>query len=302
MASPISHIRGQRRTADSATQTHAITREHFFHPVSAGIRFPGSELFYDPSLTRMERLYCALFGIPVVGLRIRLRRVLRLLPPTAHRILDAGCGRGVIARALTRRYPTAQLDALDMDSAQQERNRVLAERLGLLQTKWLTQDLLDLDADEVYDLVVSVDNLEHVEDDEAVLRALHRALASGGTLVLHVPHFYRRWPLFRWRVNFAIPGHVRPGYHMAELTSRLRRTEYHIDRLGFSYGLLEIVSNNLSYRISGGEQGNRLIYALAFPLLNAIAWLGQWSQPRMGAGLWVVARKLPTTATRALPE
>ena len=33
------------------------------------------------------------------------------------------------------------------------------------------------------------------------------------------------------------------------------------------------------------------LYALVFPFLLALSWLGQWSRPRWGAGVLVVARK-----------
>jgi len=35
-----------------------------------------------------------------------------------------------------------------------------------------------------------------------------------------------------------------------------------------------------------------LLYAVFFPLLNIFAWFGQWTHPRFGAGVWVVAKKI----------
>ena len=138
---------------------------------------------------------------------------------------------------------------------------------------------------------MSVDNLEHVEDDEQVLRNFFTSMRPAGTLVIHVPHFYRRWPVLAWKENFDVPGHVRPGYHLAQIVERVERAGFQIRRKGFSYGFLENLANNVSYRITGAEEKNRVIYALMFPLLNFVSWLGSFSKPRLGAGTWVVAEK-----------
>ena len=252
---------------------------------------PGRELFYDPTLGLLERWYCRLLGVPIVGLRIRLRRIRQLLPDQANNVLDAGCGRGVITRMLATRYPKAQVEGLDQDKLRQDANAVVAARTGLTNCIFREGDLTELDEEARYDLIVSVDNLEHIADDQAVMRRLFRALRPEGVLVVHVPHYYRRWPFFRWSKNFNVPGHIRPGYHLPELVERLRRVGFEIERTGFSYGFLENLANNLGYFITQAEERNRILYAALFPFLNAIAWLGQWSEPAMGAGVWVVARR-----------
>ena len=53
------------------------------------------------------------------------------------------------------------------------------------------------------------------------MRDLLHALRPGGRLVVHVPGYERRWILFGRRVNFDVPGHVRPGYQADELVGKL---------------------------------------------------------------------------------
>jgi SAM-dependent methyltransferase len=255
------------------------------------IDLTGRELFLDTRLSTLERWYCRIFGIPIVGLRIRLRTLARLLPERAERVLDAGCGRGVISRYLARRYPEAQITAIDSDAEAQAANRTIAERGGLDNCRFEVADLNDFARPEGFDLVVSVDNLEHIEDDAVVIARLFEALVPGGRLVVHVPHYYRRWPVFGWQENFDVPGHFRPGYHLPQLTERLERAGFVIERCGYSYGFLENLANNISYGITGAREQNKILYALLFPLLNGLAWLGRGGQPRMGAGAWAIARR-----------
>ena len=80
----------------------------------------GSELKWDINLSKLARMYCAVTGVPIVGLRVRWRRLVPLLPKRASVILDAGCGRGVISRAIAQRYP----DALSRLSIPKARSRV----------------------------------------------------------------------------------------------------------------------------------------------------------------------------------
>ncbi len=264
--------------------------------------FPGTEFFHDRKLGLFARLYCAALGIPIVGLRIRLRRVKQLLPGQANHILDAGCGRGVIARTLATRYPGAHVDAVDMDEGAQHTNKLLAEKMGLGNIEFKVADVTQYQAADTYDLIVSVDNLEHVKDDHAVIRRFHASMKTGGVLVIHVPHYYRRWPLFKWTQNFDVPGHVRPGYHLPELIERVRTAGFTVQRHGFSFGFLENLINNLSYAITGAREERKILYALLFPILNVLAWLGQWSRPAMGAGAWVVASRDQTSAAPEEPD
>jgi len=264
------------------------------------MQLPGTEFFWEPSLGVLERWYCRLWGMPIVGLRIRLRRLAKLLPSNATTVLDAGCGRGVMTRMLALRYANAMIDAVDENESAQKTNTQLAAHMGLQNCQFLVADVTQYEALDRYDLIVSVDNLEHVKDDQAVLGHFFRSMRNDGVLVVHVPHFYRRWPLFHWSENFDVPGHVRPGYHLPELLERVRRAGFVVSRFGFSYGFLENLINNISYAITGAKEQRKMVYAVLFPLLNALAWLGQWSNPQMGAGVWLVAKKL--SAVKALPR
>jgi len=116
-------------------------------------------------------------------------------------------------------------------------------------------------------------------------------MMSKGTLVIHVPHYYRRWPLLKRTVNFDVPEHVRPGYHLDQLQNLVNNAGFIIKSSGFSYGFTENMINNLSYFITEAKEKRKLIYAILFPIMNTISWFGQWSEPNFGAGVWVIAEK-----------
>lgn len=259
--------------------------------------FPGRELALDPQRSRFERTYARLLGAPANGLRIRLRRVLPSTAGPYRTILDAGCGSGVFSYELAKRHPDAQVIGVELDEGLVERANTIATRAGLTNLRFQQEDVTKLGFDDAFDLVVSVDNLEHVEDDVAALQTLFHALRPGGTLVVHVPGYERRWLLLRRRVNFDVPGHVRPGYRAEDLIAKLDQAGFDVTRHQYTYGALETLTNNISYLITGADQRNKVAYAAVFPILLAVSYLGKFSRPKWGAGVLAVARRPEQLAT-----
>ncbi|MGH7514226.1 MAG: class I SAM-dependent methyltransferase [Gemmatimonadales bacterium] len=255
------------------------------------IGLPGAEQSLDPALTLAERFYVRCLGVPVNGLRIRLRRVLPATNGSYRRILDAGCGPGVFTMELAKRHPQAEVLGIDIDKIAIDRAEMIAAKAGIRNCRFSTGDVTALGFREQFDLVVSVDNLEHIQDDVTALRNLNNALAPGGLLVLHTPGYYRRWPVFRRRVNFNVPGHVRPGYLTEELAGKLTAAGFDVRTMASTYGMLETVTNNVSYCITGAERKHKVLYAAVLPLLLSISYLGKFSRPEWGAGILATASK-----------
>lgn len=253
--------------------------------------FPGRELSLDPGRGRFERLYTRILGAPANGLRIRLRRVLPATRGHFDSILDAGCGSGVFTYELAKRHPEAKVLGVELERNLVDRANDVAHTAGLTNARFEQGDVTKLEFESEFDLVVSVDNLEHVEDDVSAMRALRQALRPGGRLVAHVPGYERRWVFFGRRVNFDVPGHVRPGYRAPELVDKLRQAGFDVKSHYYTYGPLETWTNNISYLISGADQRNKALYAAVFPLLLAVSWFGQFSHPKWGAGVLAVAQR-----------
>lgn len=251
----------------------------------------GCELSLDPGLGRLERLYSRVLGAPANGLRIRLRRVLPATEGDYRTILDAGSGSGVFSFELAKRHPQAQVLGVELDPQLVVRTNEIARRAGLTNCRFEEGDVTQLEFEGEFDLVVSVDNFEHVADDVAAMKRLWQALRPGGTLVAHVPGYERRWILFGRRVNFDVPGHVRPGYRAHELAEKLQRAGFEIEQQGYTYGAAETFTNNISYLITGADRRNKGLYAVAFPALLGLSYLGKFSSPRWGAGVLTKARR-----------
>jgi 2-polyprenyl-6-hydroxyphenyl methylase/3-demethylubiquinone-9 3-methyltransferase len=108
---------------------------------------------------------------------------MRAWQPSAHRILEVGCGEGVITERLRSAYAEAEITAID-----------ITPRVGRMYAgppnglRFLQCDVRSIAAREPgrYDLVVLCDVLHHVPINlrHAVLAAIRVAMAPGGSFVL----------------------------------------------------------------------------------------------------------------------
>jgi len=141
-----------------------------------------------------------------------VRRWLDALPP-ATRVLDAGCGEGVVVEEYAGRLA---IEGLDPNYSS---DRVRTGSLTALPY-----------ADATFDRALCLDVLEHLsfEDQPRALAELHRVLRSGGELLVSVPnlahlqsriHFLLRGRLIRTASELKHPGD-RPVTEYLELASR----------------------------------------------------------------------------------
>lgn len=131
------------------------------------------------------------------------------------RLLDVGCGTGRHILELSRYEGTfVGLDMAEEDLKKMRYLLALAAQEGrLVANVHIAQgDGARLPfADGEFDQVICTETLEHVDDDEAMLRDLIRVLRPGGVLVVSVPDEYSERLLWRLssRYRTAPGGHVR---------------------------------------------------------------------------------------------
>jgi SAM-dependent methyltransferase len=105
--------------------------------------------------------------------------------PQQARILDAGCGSGRNMVELASHGLVTGIE-LSQTSVALARDRDCGEVI--------TGSILQMPFPEnAFDLAVSLDVIEHLEDDLAALRELRRVVAPGGALLLTVPAYQWLW-------------------------------------------------------------------------------------------------------------
>jgi SAM-dependent methyltransferase len=121
--------------------------------------------------------------------------------PASPRILDAGCGSGRNMVELGRRGPVTGIE-LSETSVALARERHAGEVVA--------GSVLEMPfAEDSFDLAVSLDVIEHLEDDLGALRELRRTVAPGGALLVTVPAYQWLWS-----------GHDEINHHHRRYTRR----------------------------------------------------------------------------------
>ncbi|TFZ05171.1 SAM-dependent methyltransferase [Ramlibacter henchirensis] len=202
--------------------------------------------------------------------------LLRLVKEDAQpgrRIVDFGAGAGTFA---------APLSSMGFDVTCVETDPTLGE---MLRGKGL-QVLPGLDevGEESVDYLYSLNVLEHIEDDEAILRLWHRKLRKGGKLLVYVPAFQSLFTSMDRKV-----GHFR-RYTKGELCSRLRSTGFQIRDAGYADSVGYAAS--LVYKLTDRGEGDinptmlRTYDRLVFPVSRL---LDKVAHPLFGKNVFVRA-------------
>jgi ubiquinone/menaquinone biosynthesis C-methylase UbiE len=140
------------------------------------------------------------------------------------RILDIGCGTGEMSRKLSAfgNVVSADFSPLALD---------FSKRRGL--TDLCAADAMKLPfRDCAFDVVVSLDILEHLPDDEAALQEFQRVLKPGGRVIATVPAYKSLWS-----GHDVALMHFR-RYVSREVRERFTRARLKIEKLSYAMTFL----------------------------------------------------------------
>jgi ubiquinone/menaquinone biosynthesis C-methylase UbiE len=147
----------------------------------------------------------------------------------AERTLDLGIGDGRVAALL----PTQYLTGVDVSQVALDRAR---RRLPDADLELVEPDEPLPFADNVFDLVVCIETLEHIRDVQLTLSEIRRVLRPGGRLALTTPAASRWRILFRG-VEHPFSPHLR-AFTRRALRSTLESMGFHIFSLEVDHGTL----------------------------------------------------------------
>ena len=153
------------------------------------------------------------------------------------RVLDAGTGFGQYAYFIARTFPNAWIHAVDVkEDYLQRARRFLARTPFGHRVRFAQDDLTALRAEGPFDFILSVDVMEHIEDDRGVFRHFARVLRPGGHVLINTPSDLGGSDVTEAGETSFIEEHVRDGYNLQELEAKLREAGLEPVRSLYTYG------------------------------------------------------------------
>jgi len=224
--------------------------------------------------------------------------------PEVEAILDAGSGFGQYTYRMARWFGSAKIKAVDIKPEQIEDCNQFMRKANLQnRVKFELADLTQFQEPAKYDLILSVDVMEHIEEDVLVFRNFYASMKKGGLLLISTPsdqggsdshdHDHEDG------VHGFIDEHVRDGYNISDIQAKLKSVGFEKVEARYSYGFPGKISWKLSMKypilLLGLSKIFFLIlpfyYLVVFPLAIILNFLDLGTKHESGTGLIVRAWK-----------
>lgn len=231
--------------------------------------------------------------------RKELQRFRKNKPSDAH-ILDAGAGFGQYTYFLSGLSSSYRVTAVDVKQEQiDDCNNFFSRRNLSGRVNFQYADLTAFSHAESFDLILSIDVMEHIEDDIAVFRNFFRSLRPGGMLLISTPSDQGGSDVHDHGESSFIEEHVRDGYSMDDIRQKLTGAGFQKVETRYTYGTPGQVSWKLSMKYPMKLLGfSRLFfillpfyYLITFPFCIVLNYLDVSGTHASGTGLLVKAYK-----------
>ncbi len=216
-------------------------------------------------------------------------------------ILDAGSGFGQYVFFISSMNKNWKITGVDVKNEQIEDCNGFFSRIGRKNVSFAVADLVKYRKPEAYDLILSVDVMEHILEDVEVFKNFNASLKKGGMLLISTPsdqggsdvhdHDHENGSF--------IDEHVRDGYNIGEIQEKLKGAGFSHTEAYYNYGTPGKISWRLSMKypilmVNASKVFFVLLpfyYLLTFPFSLILNWFDVILTHKTGTGLIVKARK-----------
>ncbi len=172
-------------------------------------------------------------------------------------ILDAGSGFGQYSYFFSRKYPHWKVQAVDIKTEQIEDCRIFFDKIKSKNVNFEYADLTKFVRGNAFDIVLSVDVMEHIEEDVQVFKNFYQSMKKGGMLIISTPsdqggsgvHEHHKHNEYENNGSASfIDEHVRDGYNIDEIQEKLKLAGFSKTDAKYTYGWPGNFSWNLSMK------------------------------------------------------
>lgn len=188
------------------------------------------------------------------------------------RILDAGSGFGQYTYYMSKLFPKSEILAVDVKEEQVEDCNNFFKKIGNKKVIFQVADLTQFVQPDSYDLVLSVDVMEHILEDVQVFRNFHASMKTGGMLLISTPSDQGGSDVHGDDDSSFIEEHVRDGYNITEIENKLKQAGFGKVEVRYSYGAPGKISWKLSMKYPILMLGASKLFFVVLPFYYLIAY------------------------------
>lgn len=160
---------------DAANEQHYEVPAEFYRRV-LGKRLKYSACYYESDSDDLDRAEEAMLS----------RYLERAELADGQRILELGCGWGSLTLFMAEHLPRAQITGVSNSKSQRAHIMAEAEKRGLNNVDIITCDVNELEMEEQFDRVVSIEMFEHMRNYGSLFDKIGDWLLPGGKLFVHI--------------------------------------------------------------------------------------------------------------------
>lgn len=167
----------------------------------------------------------------------------------AANILDAGSGFGQYSYYLSKQSKNWNILGVDVKTEQiEDCNQFFNQIRKSEKVKFELADLTKFTKTGEYDLILSVDVMEHILEDVVVFKNFHQSLKNGGMVLISTPSDQGGSDVHDEDDHSFIDEHVRDGYNIKEIEDKLIEAGFSKVEASYSYGAPGKISWKLSMK------------------------------------------------------
>ncbi len=216
------------------------------------------------------------------------------------KILDAGSGFGQYSYWLSGKNPNWEILAVDVKDEQVADCSQFFQQIGRKNVTFEIADLTKFTKPDTYDLVISIDVMEHILEDVLVFKNFVTSMKKGGMLIISTPSDQGGSDVKEDSDTSFIEEHVRDGYNIKEIEDKLRSAGFSKVEARYTYGAPGKISWKLSMKYPIQFLGKLPIigfiilpfyYIIAYPISFVLNYFDVSGKHKTGTGLLVKAWK-----------
>ena len=231
--------------------------------------------------------------------RRELKNLRRTFGEKEISIYDAGTGYGQYSYFISKHLSPCNIYAVDIKEDWIKNCKDFFSEGKIDNVSFGIEDLTQISHKDKFDLILSVDVMEHIKNDVKVFQNYYQALRKDGYLIINTPSIYGGSDAHEEDEESFIGEHARNGYSFEDLEAKLKPIGFSIYqkkytygfwgdkawRLGIKYPMLMLNISKLFFIILP------IYYIITLPFTFLMMYVDYSGNNKIGSGVNLIAKK-----------